>query len=210
MLSSLTLENTWEWNFPSLLTNQYWKAKKPLEDWGGFFTIYKKKNFYVISNTMAACPGKGKEGVAHSLMSPLSTYQGDNRAVVKVFMMFLDTKMFILNQQMSGWILFYRWKFVIWSIRSQIWIIQCILLNKTELKGQFQNFIRAIKSCQYSLASESKYFWTYLFQFKDVLIEVVLQALVGKVNAELFKAIVFIVFKSKNIKHPNGQSLQEK
>lgn len=72
----------------------------------------------MISNGTAACPGKGKDGIAHSLINPLSTYQGDNRAVVKVFMMFLEAKMFILNQKMSVWILFYRWKFVIWSIRS--------------------------------------------------------------------------------------------
>lgn len=67
----------------------------------------------MIPNGLAACPGKGEEGIVHSLMDPLSTSQG-NRAVVKVFIMFLDAKRFILNQQMSGWILFYRWKFVIW------------------------------------------------------------------------------------------------
>lgn len=78
------------------------------------------------------------------------------------------------------------------------------VLNKTELKGQFKNFIRATKSCHHSLASDTKHFQTYLFQFKDVLVKVVLQALVGKVNAELFKTIVFVVFKPKNIKHSNG------
>lgn len=79
-----------------------------------------------------------------------------------------------------------------------------MLLNIKELKGQFKNFIGATNSCQHSLASESKYFQTYLFKFKDVLVKVVLQALVGKVNAELLKTIIFIVFKPKNIKYSNG------
>lgn len=47
----------------------------------------------------------------------------------------------------------------------------------------------------------------YLFKLKYVLIEVVLKPLVGKVDAELFKAVVLIVFKSKDIKDTNGQDL---
>lgn len=78
------------------------------------------------------------------------------------------------------------------------------LLNVQELKGQLKNFIGATNSCQHSLASDSKYFQTYLFEFKDVLVKVVLQALVGEINAELFKTIIFIVFKPKNIKDSNG------
>jgi len=49
-----------------------------------------------------------------------------------------------------------------------------------------------------------KYFQTYLFKLKDVLVKVVLQALVGKVNTELFETIIFIVFKPKNIEYSNG------
>lgn len=80
-----------------------------------------------------------------------------------------------------------------------MWIIQCTL-NIQELKGWFKNFTSAINS----LASESKDFQPYLFQFKDVLVKIVLQALVGKVDAELFKTIIFVVFKPKNIKYSNG------
>lgn len=53
-------------------------------------------------------------------------------------------------------------------------------------------------------ALQSKCLQTYLFKFKDVLVEVVLQAFVGKVNAELFKTVILIVFKPKNIKYSNG------
>lgn len=47
----------------------------------------------------------------------------------------------------------------------------------------------------------------YLFKLKNVLIEVVLEPLVGKVDAELFKTVVFIVFKPKDIKNTDGQDL---
>lgn len=49
---------------------------------------------------------------------------------------------------------------------------------------------------------------TYLLQFEDMLVEVVLQSLIGKVDAELLKAVVLIVLKAKDIQYPNGQNLK--
>lgn len=48
---------------------------------------------------------------------------------------------------------------------------------------------------------------THLLQFEDVLVEIVLQFLVGIVDAELLKAVVLIVLKAKDIQHPNRQNL---
>lgn len=42
-----------------------------------------------------------------------------------------------------------------------------------------------------------------------MLIEVMLETLVGKVDAELLEAVVLIVFKTKNVKDSNGQDLKE-
>lgn len=49
---------------------------------------------------------------------------------------------------------------------------------------------------------------SYLFKLEDVLVEVVLETLVGKVDAELFEAVVLIILKPKNVKHSNGQDLR--
>lgn len=50
----------------------------------------------------------------------------------------------------------------------------------------------------------------YLFKLKNVLVEVVLEPLVGKVDAELFKAVVLVVLEAKDIKNTNGQDLKGK
>lgn len=47
----------------------------------------------------------------------------------------------------------------------------------------------------------------YLLKFKDVLIEVVLEPLVGEVDAELLKAVVFVVLKAKDVQHSDGKDL---
>ena len=49
----------------------------------------------------------------------------------------------------------------------------------------------------------------YLFQSKDMLVEVVLQLLIGKVNAQLFKAVVQKILKPKDIQNTNGTPLDE-
>lgn len=41
-----------------------------------------------------------------------------------------------------------------------------------------------------------------------MLVEIVLKSLVGKVDAELFEAVVLVVFKAKDIENPNGQDLK--
>ena len=51
---------------------------------------------------------------------------------------------------------------------------------------------------------------SYLFELEDVLVEVMLETFVGKVDAELFEAVVLIVLETKNVKHSNGQDLREK
>ncbi len=51
---------------------------------------------------------------------------------------------------------------------------------------------------------------SYLFELEDVLVEVVLQTLVGKVDAELFEAVVLVILKTENVQHSNGQDLTNK
>lgn len=47
-----------------------------------------------------------------------------------------------------------------------------------------------------------------LFQLKQMLIEIMLQTFIGKVNTELFEAVAAIILKAKNIKDPNGKRLK--
>lgn len=47
----------------------------------------------------------------------------------------------------------------------------------------------------------------YLLQLEDVLVEVVLEAFVGEVDAELLEAVVFIILEAKDVQDPNGQNL---
>lgn len=49
----------------------------------------------------------------------------------------------------------------------------------------------------------------YLFQFEDVLVEIMLEPFVGEVNAELFKAVVLIVLKAKDVQDSYRQNLEE-
>ena len=46
-----------------------------------------------------------------------------------------------------------------------------------------------------------------LLKREDMLIEVFLKLLIGKINVELFKAIHFKILKSKNVKHSNKGKL---
>lgn len=59
------------------------------------------------------------------------------------------------------------------------------------------------KTLQICFSEES-----YLFKLEDVLVEVVLETFVSKVDTELFKAVVLVVLKTKNVKHPDGQDLR--
>ena len=47
----------------------------------------------------------------------------------------------------------------------------------------------------------------YLFELEDVLIEIILQLLVGVVYAELLKAVGVEVLKAKDVEHPDGKAL---
>lgn len=51
---------------------------------------------------------------------------------------------------------------------------------------------------------------TNLLQFEDVLVEVVLQPLVGKVDAELLKAVVLVILEAEDVQHSDGQELRSK
>lgn len=42
-----------------------------------------------------------------------------------------------------------------------------------------------------------------------MLVKVMLETLVGKVDAELLKAVAFIIFKAKNVKNSDGQDLRK-
>ena len=46
-----------------------------------------------------------------------------------------------------------------------------------------------------------------LFQGKDMLIEVFLELLVGKIYVELFKSVHFEILESKNVEHSNKGKL---
>lgn len=48
---------------------------------------------------------------------------------------------------------------------------------------------------------------THLLQLEDVLVEVVLQAFVGEVDAELLEAVVLVVLEAKDVQDPDGQNL---
>ena len=43
-----------------------------------------------------------------------------------------------------------------------------------------------------------------------MLVEVVLESFIGEVDAELFKAVVFIILKTKDVQDSYGQDLVEK
>lgn len=45
---------------------------------------------------------------------------------------------------------------------------------------------------------------SYLFQFEDVLVEVMLESFVRKVNAELFETVVLIILKAKDVQDADG------
>lgn len=56
-----------------------------------------------------------------------------------------------------------------------------------------------------TFSTEMKERWiTHLLKFEDMLIEVILQMLIGIVDAELLKTVAAKVFKTKDIQHPNG------
>lgn len=48
-----------------------------------------------------------------------------------------------------------------------------------------------------------------MFKLEDVLVEVVLETFVGKVDAELFEAVVLVILKPENVEHSNGQDLRK-
>lgn len=47
----------------------------------------------------------------------------------------------------------------------------------------------------------------YLLQLEDVLVEVVLEALVGEVDAELLETVVLVILEAKDIQDSDGQNL---
>ena len=49
---------------------------------------------------------------------------------------------------------------------------------------------------------------THLLQFKDMFVKVELKLLIGKVDAELFKAVMLVIFKSKNVQNSYRASLK--
>lgn len=48
---------------------------------------------------------------------------------------------------------------------------------------------------------------TYLLQLEDVLVEVVLEAFVGEVDAELLEAVILVILEAKDVQDPDGQNL---
>lgn len=55
---------------------------------------------------------------------------------------------------------------------------------------------------------KSAIFWTYLLVCEDVLIDVMLQFLIGVVDAQLLKTVCLEVLKPKHIQDTNGQTLK--
>lgn len=52
--------------------------------------------------------------------------------------------------------------------------------------------------------------YTHLLNLKDVLVDVMLQFLVGVVDAQLFKTVCLEVLKSKHVQNADGQTLKTK
>ena len=48
-----------------------------------------------------------------------------------------------------------------------------------------------------------------LLELEDVLVEVMLQALIGKVDAELLETVVLVVFESKYVQNSDRQDLKK-
>lgn len=48
---------------------------------------------------------------------------------------------------------------------------------------------------------------TYLLQLEDVLVEVVLEAFVGEVDAELLEAVILVILEAKDVQDSDGQNL---
>lgn len=70
--------------------------------------------------------------------------------------------------------------------------------------------LRHCLSSEHGCKQEVTHVWcAHLFQFEGVLIKVVLEPLIGKVDAELFKAVVLVVLKTKNVQYTDGQDLQD-
>ena len=63
------------------------------------------------------------------------------------------------------------------------------------------HYTKVTSACTYNM---------YLLQFEDVFVEVLLQLLVGVVDAELLKGVLLEDFKAKYIKHSNRVSLATK
>lgn len=59
-----------------------------------------------------------------------------------------------------------------------------------------------VKGCQGRRKME-----LYLLQLEDVLVEVVLEALVGEVDAELLETVVLVILEAKDIQDSDGQNL---
>lgn len=51
---------------------------------------------------------------------------------------------------------------------------------------------------------------TYLLKLEDVLVDVILQFLIGVVDTQLLKTVCLEVLKSKHIQDTNGQTLKMK
>ena len=49
---------------------------------------------------------------------------------------------------------------------------------------------------------------THLLQFKDMFVEIELKLLICKVDAELFKTVMLVIFKSKNVQNSYRASLK--
>jgi hypothetical protein len=57
------------------------------------------------------------------------------------------------------------------------------------------------------VAGKTSRVWVYLFELEDVLIEVLLQLLVGEVDAELLEAVHHEVLKAEDVQHSNERRL---
>lgn len=66
---------------------------------------------------------------------------------------------------------------------------------------------RGINTCSVKL--KSKWNVSHLLKLEDVLVEVVLETLVGKVDAELLETVVLVVLKAEDVKHSDGQDLMD-
>lgn len=82
----------------------------------------------------------------------------------------------------------------VWYEEDEAFIFEMVKPNPKNLPGLSKKNINEV---------------SHLFKLENVLVEVVLETFIGKVDAELFEAVVLVILKTENVQHSNGQDLTD-